>query len=147
MLTAKDGKARRAACATACGDARATGDVDAGQRRAAGHAAGRPTTDAGRAEDATPAAREESRRPPGGAGHQGRGGGRCFLQVGLYSSKENAETHVQQLKAQGFTAFVLESTGPGPRFRVRMGPYADKAEADRQVARLTAAGQKPFITR
>jgi DedD protein len=73
--------------------------------------------------------------------------GPLFLQFGGYNSKENAESHVQQLKAQGFTAFVFQNTGPGPRFRVRMGPYADKAEADKQAARLSAAGQKPFITR
>jgi DedD protein len=70
-----------------------------------------------------------------------------YLQFGGYNSKENADAHVQQLKAKGYAAFVHSTTGAGPRYKVRMGPYAEKAEADQQAARLLAAGQKPLVTR
>ena len=70
-----------------------------------------------------------------------------YLQFGSYNRRENADAHVQQLKAKGFSAFVDATTGPGPRYKVRMGPYADRGVADQQAARLVAAGQKPLVTR
>jgi DedD protein len=73
--------------------------------------------------------------------------GTWFLQFGVYNSRENADAHVQQLKAKGYSAFVDSTTGPGPRYKVRMGPYADRAAAEQQAARLVAAGQKPLVTR
>jgi len=73
--------------------------------------------------------------------------GAWYLQFGVYNSRENADAHVQQLKAKGYSAFVDSTTGPGPRYKVRMGPYADRAVADQQAARLLAAGQKPLVTR
>jgi DedD protein len=57
------------------------------------------------------------------------------LQVGAYSSRENADRQVALLRSRNYNAFVM-SDGPGNLHRVRVGPYADRAEADRAAARL-----------
>lgn len=57
------------------------------------------------------------------------------LQVGAYSSRANADRQMEQLRARGFNAFVT-SGGPGNLHRVRVGPFADRAEADRVAAQL-----------
>ncbi len=53
-----------------------------------------------------------------------------FVQTDAVSSKANADRRVAELKAKGFDAFVTT----GPPFRVRIGPFAQKAAAE-QVAR------------
>jgi cell division septation protein DedD len=42
---------------------------------------------------------------------------------------------VQLLRAKGYNAFVLTG-GPGNLHRVRVGPFAERAEADRIAAQL-----------
>jgi DedD protein len=74
--------------------------------------------------------------------------GRDFwsVQLGSFSSKANADKLVRQLKARGLSAYVI-STGSGPssRFRVRMGPLADRDAAEREVGKLKAAGHVATI--
>ena len=69
------------------------------------------------------------------------------VQVGAFSSRENADRQVQQLKAKGFAASIAPSTA-GNLYRVRVGPFAQRAEADRTATRLSQEeGLKPSVTR
>ncbi len=67
-----------------------------------------------------------------------------FLQFGAFSTKGAADSVVRDLKGKGYTASAVSS---GTLFKVRMGPYADRAEADKMVGRLTKDGYKPLVTR
>ncbi len=57
------------------------------------------------------------------------------LQVGAYSSRANADRQVSLLRARNYNAFVM-SSGPGNLHRVRVGPFGDRAEAERASERL-----------
>lgn len=71
-----------------------------------------------------------------------------FVQVGVFSSRENATRLVGQLKAKGYTAFSEPSGTRGSMLRVRVGPFADSAEAQRSAVRLRQEeGFKPSVTR
>jgi len=63
------------------------------------------------------------------------------VQIGSFASYANAEKLERQLKAQSFSAFI-SSTGAGRklRYRVRVGPMADRAAAEREAARLRKKG-------
>jgi cell division septation protein DedD len=84
---------------------------------------------------------------------QGAGGkpapaaGGYYVQVDSFGSRANADRQVTQLKGRGFAAFVYESPLPGPKFNVRVGPFADLASADVMKARLTKEGFRPSVTR
>lgn len=55
-----------------------------------------------------------------------------WVQVDSLSSKEQAEARRRGLAAAGFKAAVVPGSGPrGPIFRVRVGPYATREEAER----------------
>ena len=54
------------------------------------------------------------------------------VQLGAFSSKANADGMAAELKAKGYPAFVT----PGPQFKVRVGPFAQKAAAEQTAARL-----------
>lgn len=72
-------------------------------------------------------------------------GGSWLVQVAAFRSRENADRQVRQLAAKGYPASV--STGGG-LFRVRVGPYGQRGDADRTAARLrTEEGLKPSVTR
>jgi DedD protein len=59
------------------------------------------------------------------------------IQLGSFSSEENAKLLEQRLKNQGFKAFVEKLyMRPGPVFRVRVGPELDEARAKQLQARL-----------
>jgi DedD protein len=68
------------------------------------------------------------------------------VQVNAFRSRENADKEVTQLKAKGFAAFVAPSQ-PGSLFRVRVGPFAQRADADRAAVRLRQEGLTPSVTR
>jgi DedD protein len=68
------------------------------------------------------------------------------VQLGSFSSKANADKLVHQLKARGFSAYVISSgSGSSSRFRVRMGPMPDRATAAREVDKLKAVGHVATI--
>jgi cell division septation protein DedD len=70
-----------------------------------------------------------------------------YLQIGAYRSRQNADRQVQDLKAKGYAAAVAPSAAGG-LYRVRVGPFADRAEAVRQQARLkTEEGTGSSVTR
>ena len=68
------------------------------------------------------------------------------VQLGSFASRANADKLVRQLKAQekaqGFTVYVVSGgSGPSLRYRVRIGPMADRGTAAQAVAKLKSAGQ------
>lgn len=67
-----------------------------------------------------------------------------FLQFGAFSTKGAADAVIRDLKGKGYTASAASS---GTLFKVRMGPYADRAEAEKMAGRLTKDGYKPLVTR
>jgi len=74
--------------------------------------------------------------------------GNVTTQVGAFSDKTVAQNLATRLKAKGYAAYVFTApTGPLQQ-KVRVGPLADKAEADKVMARLKKEeGFSPFITR
>ena len=72
------------------------------------------------------------------------------VQVAAMRSQESAQQVVSQLVAKGYPAAVVspEPGAPVALFRVRVGPYADRAEAERIRSRLETEEQfDPFVTR
>jgi cell division protein FtsN len=72
-----------------------------------------------------------------------------FLQTGAYSTQAVADGEVAKLKQLNVPAFVVapEAAERLKLFRVRVGPYANRAEADQVSSRLRRQGFKPSITR
>jgi cell division septation protein DedD len=70
------------------------------------------------------------------------------VQVESFRSKENADKFVTSLKASGYAAFEL-SPQPGGSiyYRVQIGPFADRQEADKVASRLIKEGKKPSVIR
>ena len=64
------------------------------------------------------------------------------VQLGSFASRANADKLVRQLKAQGFSVYVVSGgSGPSLRYRVRIGPMPDRGTATQAVAKLKSAGQ------
>ena len=67
--------------------------------------------------------------------------GMWAVQLGSFSSQENAENLAADLRKQGFAAFLSQlSTLSGQLHRVRVGPQKDREAADAMAARLQKAG-------
>ena len=63
------------------------------------------------------------------------------VQLGSFASHSNADKLVRQLKAQGFSVYVLASgSGSAARYRVRVGPEQDRAAAMQAAAKLKGIG-------
>jgi len=73
--------------------------------------------------------------------------GSIYVQVDSFGSRDNANRQVGQLKAKGITAVIVEALGPGPRYKVRVGPYADLPAAEAMRARLRKEGFDPSVIR
>jgi DedD protein len=74
-------------------------------------------------------------------------GGRAWaVQLGSFANRDNADKLVRQLKGQGFMVYVSPSgSGSASRYRVRVGPMADRGAAAQTVAKLKALGQAASI--
>jgi cell division septation protein DedD len=71
-----------------------------------------------------------------------------MLQAAAFNDEKTAQSLATKLKAKGYAAFVFTAPGVPFPYKVRVGPLADKAEADRVTARLKKdEGLSPFITR
>ena len=92
-----------------------------------------PTAQAARTPTPSPAARSSSRSD-------------WFIQTGAYSTQAVADGQVAKLKQLNVPAFVDVAPG-GKLFRVRIGPYADRAEAEKVSSRITRQGFSSSITR
>jgi DedD protein len=63
------------------------------------------------------------------------------VQLGSFASRANAETLVHRLKAQDSSAYVSSSgKGAALRYRVRIGPLADRGSAERVQLKLMKEG-------
>jgi cell division septation protein DedD len=63
------------------------------------------------------------------------------VQVGSFASKANAERLVRRLQASGGSFYVAPGgSGSALRYRVRMGPLADRGAAERALTKLKAQG-------
>jgi DedD protein len=63
------------------------------------------------------------------------------VQLGSFASRANADKLLHQLKAQGFSVYLLSGgSGPSLRYRVRIGPMADRGAATQVVAKLKSLG-------
>jgi len=72
------------------------------------------------------------------------------VQVAALRDRDAALAIVKRLTAKGYPAFLLDPTpgSPAPVHRVRVGRYANRAEAERVSRRLEREEQfKPLITR
>jgi cell division septation protein DedD len=77
----------------------------------------------------------------------GRAGSGFWIQVLSVSARDQAESTVGRLASKGYPSY-LESTSDG-RFRVRVGTYADRDEADAVARRLETEEKfhKPWVAR
>ena len=91
-----------------------------------------------------PPAKTAAPEPKAAAPAPAKAGG-VILQVGAFGDASTAQGLANRLKGKGYAAFVFDAqTGPS-RYRVRVGPLADKAEVDRVSARLKKEeGFSPF---
>jgi len=72
--------------------------------------------------------------------------GRFAVQVGVFSSRENAEALKEQIEGQGFTLFLGEQeTGERTIWRVRVGPVSDRDEARTLQEQLEEAGYEGMV--
>jgi len=92
-----------------------------------------------KAEDAKPAKAEDPRKdeaPPAPSK-----GGKFAVQAAAPASEKAAREMADRLKKGGFTAYTEKAeTKDGTRYRVRVGPYATRDEAEKARARLKAQG-------
>ena len=112
----------------------ATTSTPAAAPKPADTPAARPAAQAAPAASAKPAPAAAPAAPAGS----------WFVQVNAFKSRENADAEVRKLKGQGHAAFVQPG---GSLFRVRVGPFGARAEADATQSKLRQAGYKPSITR
>ena len=69
--------------------------------------------------------------------------GMWAVQLGSFSSKENAEKLAANLRKQGYAAFLSQlTTENGQLHRVRIGPQKDRESAEEMAKRLAKVGQK-----
>jgi DedD protein len=72
--------------------------------------------------------------------------GAWAVQLGSFAVRANSDGLVHQLKAQGFPVYVLSGgSGQALRYRVRVGPLADRQSADRMAAKLKSLGHVSSI--
>jgi cell division septation protein DedD len=68
------------------------------------------------------------------------------VQLGSFANRANVDKLVHQLKAQGFAVYVLSGgAGASVRYRVRIGPLADRGAAAQTVAKLKGMGHTASI--
>jgi DedD protein len=68
------------------------------------------------------------------------------VQLGSFASRANADNLLHQLKAQGLTVYLSSGgSGQGLRYRVRIGPLADRDTAERTAAKLKSLGHVSTI--
>lgn len=88
-----------------------------------------------------PAPAKPEAQPPAAASASTTG--MWAVQLGSFTSQENAERLAADLRKQGFAAFLSQlSTDSGQLHRVRIGPQKDRESAEAMAARLAKAGHK-----
>jgi cell division septation protein DedD len=97
--------------------------------------------------DASPATATSRAAAPPRAAPEPAGTG-FVVQVAAVREREEADAMARRLTAKGYPAFVTSPAGPARIFRVRIGKYNDRREAETVAGRLEKEEQfKPWITR
>ncbi len=89
---------------------------------------------------APPAARPSAAPPPRPAAPAPQGA--FAIQVGAFGERGGADALVRTLREAGFPANVVEEGGAA-RYKVRVGPLASRADADRLAVRLRSEHRLP----
>ena len=93
----------------------------------------------------TAAAPEPKRTEPVASEPAGKG---FVVQVAAVRERREAETIAKRLASKGYPSFVTTAAGAAHVFRVRVGKYNDRHQAEAVKARLEKEEQfKPWITR
>jgi DedD protein len=95
------------------------------------------------ASEAKPVAKpaEKAEKVEAGKATSASNNGRIYLQVAALGSDAAARELVQRLKKAGHAAIVEKvETKEGTRYRVRVGPFATREDAEQARAKLRAAG-------
>ena len=123
-------------------------------RGAAGKAAATPagkSAEEAPARAATPGVQlfedRPSSEPPGKQPTRPSDASGFWVQADSLSSKDQAEARRRGLTQAGFAAAIVPGTGPkGAVYRVRVGPYPTREEADRAAADLARKAKvKPWV--
>jgi cell division septation protein DedD len=88
--------------------------------------------------------------PPAAAGKSVQVGMGFTVQVAASRDKQDAEKLVKELKSRGYAVFLVlpEYANVGDNlFRVQVGPYASREEAQTVRDKIAKEGFKPFIRR
>jgi cell division septation protein DedD len=99
----------------------------------------RPAPRAASPASAAPAAKPAP--PPPVTVPPGTAGGQWVVQVASGASRPSAETVAGRLKAQGYQAFISENPQGAHQYRVRIGMFGKKSDADAVAARLKKEGK------
>jgi DedD protein len=69
------------------------------------------------------------------------------VQLGSFGAEENAKKLAQKVNVYGYKPDVatIRASGRAPMYRVRVGPYRSRAEADATASALTAHGFSPQV--
>jgi peptidoglycan lytic transglycosylase len=68
------------------------------------------------------------------------------VQVGAFEQQDHAQAVLAQIHNWFTQAYIAPRQGPdGPYYRVRVGPFTDKATAQRSARVLTRGGQRVFL--
>jgi rare lipoprotein A len=68
------------------------------------------------------------------------------VQVGAFEDHDQAQTVLDQVREWFPKAYIAPRQGPeGAYYRVRVGPFTDKAAAQRIASRLTRGGHRVFL--
>jgi DedD protein len=122
----------------------------------AGPAQPKPSEETGQGKKATPAASlptsaqlPSSAAPAPPSGAPGVEVGSAFtVQVAASRNQQDAEKLVKELKARGYAVFVVTpefAHANDNLFRVQVGPFATREEAEQVRAKIAKEGFKPFI--
>lgn len=130
--------------------------VPAAPGSAADRAADAPAASAAPESNAAQAPPASARKHPAPAGDAAKGEGkhashktdataapaaRIFVQAAAMANEGAAQELANRLSKSGLTPFVERTeTSDGVRFRVRLGPFASRGDAERSRARLRALG-------
>lgn len=88
----------------------------------------------------------EGKAAPAAAAPAADGASRVVVQVGAYTEAEKLRQVRSKLEQMGFKTYTQVVEGNGERrTRVRVGPFATRAEADKAAARIKAAGLQAAI--
>jgi len=85
-------------------------------------------------------------RPPAPPAAAAEGGGRFAVQVGASQSEAEARRLAKRHEAEGARVVAADLPGKGRVYRVKVGAFATRAEAERLLGDLARRGVKGFVT-